>query len=1084
MHRYTEATPCPAPNPSFQNIDRYYASANRSSTYGNLGASYLQDDTTTALEYTTELQTHIRNAKPRRRPRELARKSTFNPSMDIFEDVALEEQHHQIAEISRRSRASIVSRDAGTKRSTILAHPAQKMPIAPSAVQEPQLVRPTRRRVSSILADREPLETEKPLRVQDDGLKKHDNKKLEIKKDPRRRTIYIPSEDTTIMTIHPGAPSHKHRGGRVKSPDFGLDLVTLSEEEPGSLVSALRQDKKTSRKSLAVPPKRGPLQQTSRPVQSVTFAEDVVGKGGGKENIPPGRSLIHDVKPVRKESRLRSGKEELKSHITKSSKVHSTSSKQHEPVQSSRVKTAGSRKRISSEISYAGSPSKSLKARADATAASAASRKLSTRRVSKLLPTNSSSPFQPTNSPPSALRRHKTDRPPSKLSVPYIVQKTSQQQEKYPVLSEDLSRPELYEDNWLSYQEIAITQLLNSLFRSASKDSNREQDPDELRKRLITLYHEPTMPLLHKRLQASLLYGALSIPKDLIAQTLRLKDDVGLRRKFLDLWVNTYDLTTLKAATETIIGRQIPVSSRLSGASTGSDGGERQVRAEKRAIEGFIDTFLIRNEDAVRVKTGIGSIANIARQSDLHGDDFGSQGWSWRRTVLRSLMLILLLDKAKISNILPGCLFQISSSQKSSTAVLHSLASMLLPSLGDITRPLGHLNYRVEYIQYPLQEYTYHISNLATDLRNGVLLTRLVELLLYPPSTLASRFEETFTITMPTGDILTSTFDLNQKESWALSQHLKFPSIGRAQKLYNVQIALSALEGVKGLPNRAISDVTSDDIVDGHREKTLRLLWALVCKWGLGPLVDWAEVEKETARFRQIWYGKYTFDTANSDLYSDDEDDTAELDGLERYTHLLHAWARSIARLGSLRVANLTTAFADGKVLEAIVDAYLPYCPTTNGSNSSSRACPKLSLTAKLRSAGCSAAFTTLFSSAPALPSRDFTISTLAFLASRLIPTARTARAAAIIQAFWRVRMARRNASHRVALMRIAAHCALVARTRERVVGAAVVLQRAWKGVLKARRESLWRGAVVRRVAREWGLGGVRVRERRIRGGW
>jgi abnormal spindle-like microcephaly-associated protein len=243
-----------------------------------------------------------------------------------------------------------------------------------------------------------------------------------------------------------------------------------------------------------------------------------------------------------------------------------------------------------------------------------------------------------------------------------------------------------------------------------------------------------------------------------------------------------------------------------------------------------------------------------------------------------------------------------------------------------------------------------------------------------------------------------------------------------------------------------------------------------------------------------MWYEKHTFGTASSELYSDNEDDTVELEGLERYTHLLHAWARSIARLRGLRVANLTTAFADGKALEAIVDAYLPHSPTISSSSSSSRASCKLSLAAKLHSAGCSAAFTNLFSSTPALPSRDFTISTLAFLASRLLPAARAARAAATIQAFWRVCLARRTVSRRVALMRVAAHCALIVRTRERLVRAAVVLQRAWKGVLEARRErlerdvvnfqSLWRGAVVRRTVRGWGVGRGKVRERRARGGW
>ncbi|OCK78624.1 hypothetical protein K432DRAFT_383725 [Lepidopterella palustris CBS 459.81] len=1089
MRRYTEATtPCPAPNPSFQNIDRYYQNAHRPSTYANSTASYLQDDTTTTtLEYTTEIQTRIRNTKPRRRLKESGRNSTFNPAMDIFEDVALEEQA-QLAEVGKRSRASVLPQDGGARRSTILAHPAQKLPIVAPAIQGP-LTRPTRRRVSSILADRQVAEPH----IQDDCKEKRKRKEPEIRKDPRRRTIYVPSDDTTIMTIHPGAPTHRYRGGRAKSPDFGLDLVTLSEEEPDNLIPALRQDKKGTRKSLAVPPKRGPLQHTSRPVQSVSFAEDIIGRGGGKENIPPGTSLIEDAKSTKRDIQFHFGTDDSKTHAKKSSKVHFTASKAFETVETSRVKGVhGSRKRPSSELSFSGSPLKSLKAKADTTANSTRARKAAVRRVSKEPPTQSSSPFQPANSPPNALRRHRIERPPTKLSVPIVAQKPEPQLEKYPVLSEDLARPELYEDHWLSYQEVAITQLLNVLFDSINKDFNHDQNPENLRKSLISLYHEPAIPILHKRLQASLMYGALSIPKDILAHSLRLKDDIGLRRKFLNLWVDTYDLTLLKAAAETVVGRQIPVSSRLSGGSTNSDGGERQTRAEKRAIEGFLDTFLIRNEDAVRIKAGIGSIASIARGSEHHGDDFGSQGWSWRRTVLRSLMLVLLLDKAKNKDLIPGCLFQIPSSHKNSAAVLHSLAAILLPSLGDITRPLGHLNYRVEHVQYRLQEYTYHISNLATDLRNGVLLTRLVELLLYPPSTLASHNDEAVTITMPTGEFLTSTFDLNQKETWVLSQHLKFPSDGRAQKLYNVQIALSALEGVKGIPSRAILDINAEDIVDGHREKTLGLLWALVGKWGLSTLVNWTEVGKEIARFREMWYEQQSAE--NSDLCSD-EDDAAGLEGLELHTHLLLSWSRSIARLCGVRVSNLTTSFADGKVLEMIVDAYLPYCPTIPSASSTSS---KPSLAAKLRATGCSASFISLFTpgSAPSIPSRDFTLLTLSFLASRLLPASLAHRAAMTIQRAYRLRLLRRRASRRVILMRLAKDCATVARTREQVVGAATVLQRAWRELLQRRSERLTRnitafqamarGWAVRRLMRgiNGGKLGGKGRERRIRGGW
>ncbi|KAF2177413.1 hypothetical protein K469DRAFT_720774 [Zopfia rhizophila CBS 207.26] len=1089
MRRFTDGTPCPAPNLSFPS-SRYHEYGRRSSIYA---PSYMQDDTTTTnLEYTTELQTQIRNAKPRR-PRRDARKPTFNPAIDIFEDVAQEEeqqqqQQRQLADIKRRSRASIMPQDGGEKKSTILAHPAQKVPIAAPPVQEPQLARPHRRRVSQILVDRQMAEMNTTVQLQEHVLENKELKKQGPKKDPRRRTIYVPSDDTTIMTIHPGQPTHKPRNPRQKSPDLGLELVTLSEEEPENLPPVLKKEMKAPRKSLAMPPKRGPLQQTARPLQSVSFAEDVFGKGGGKENIPPGMEL-DEGKCSRRHGQFHFGKEEAKKPATKSARVHFSTSKTTQVAGHTKTQSESSQKRLRSQLSYDGSPAKSIKAKADGTASSMARKTVTKTRLTKSGSAPlSSSPFHTEKSPPTALRRHRQEKAPSKLSYLHVVGKPQEQQEKYPVLSEDLARPELYEDHWLTYQEVAITQLLNSLFDSASKEPNCEQSLEDLRKKLLAIYHEPAIPLLHKRLQASLLYGALSIPKDLLAQTLRLKDDVGLRKKFLTLWTGTYDLLSLRAAVETIVGRQIPVSLRLSSGSTSSDDGSRQFRAQRRAIEQFLDAFLIRNEDAVRVKNGVGSIASIAR-GDHHGDDFGSQGWAWRRTVLRSLMLVFLLDKAKTADVLSGCLFQPSSPHKSSVEVLHFLANMLLPSLGDITRPLGHLNYKVEHVQYPLQEYTYHIDNIAIDLRNGVILTRLVELLLYPPSTLIAAHEGTVTIAMPSGELLTSTFDFDQKESWVLSQHLKFPSIGRAQKLYNVQIALASLSCVRGLPTQAIGGVKAEDIVDGHREKTLSLLWSLVGKCGLGTLVDWPQLVKEIDRFRECWYqSRDNYEDRNLD--SDDDELTSELDGLAYHKRLLLSWSRCIARAKGLRVSNFTTSFSDGRVLEAIVDTYLPSTPSDSGS--------RLSLATKLKATGCSNSFIALFAErkTSTIPSRDFTILSLSFLASRLLPLSRAHRAATTIQRAYRLRLARQTAHKRVILMRLAADCAVVVKTRETLVNAAVVLQRRWKAILEARREqlrndvelfqALARGWAIRRWVRRvtGGRIGGKEKVRRVRGGW
>jgi abnormal spindle-like microcephaly-associated protein len=1100
MRRYPEATPCPAPHMphlSFQS-NQYNDYGRQSNVYA---PSYSTGDNTTAnLDYTTELkfQSSLRSAKPRRPMRGARKPAAFNPSLDIFEDVAQEEEQQQqhAVEIKRKSRTSIMSKGVAPSRSTILAHPAQK--ISALAVQEPLLHKPHRRRVSQMPIDRHVPEANATVQLQEDVLEKQEQKRPGPKKDPRRRTIFVPSDDTTMITIHPGQPTQRSRSTREQSPDLGLDLVCLSETED-SLVSALKKEKNPIRKSTALP-KRGALQQSTRPLQTASLSSDVCGKGGGKENVPPGTRSIRE-KRSGTNIVLNFAKDETKKLAPKLPRVHFNASKTESvsSTRSTRTKGDGTQKRLRPQQSHEGSPAKSMKAKADSTASTARSSTLKETiktmktRMAKDQGLLSSSPFHTDRSPPNALRRRKVAPASATITMLHIVgkPKQQQQQEKYPVLTEDLRRSEMYEDNWLTYQEVAITQLLNSMFDSAGRDPNSELSPDELRKKMLAIYHEPSMPLLHKRLQASLLCGALSIPKDLLASTLRLKDDVGLRKKFLNLWVKTYDLTSLRAAAETIVGRKISVPCRLSSGSTSSDDGSRQFRSERRAIEAFLDAFLIRNEDAVRVKTGAGSIAAIARGE--HSDDFGSQAWSWRRTTLRSLMLVLLLDKAKTQDILPGCLFQTPSPHKTSTEVLHFLSNILIPSLGDITRPLGHLSYKVEQAQYPLQEYIYHIDNIAIDLRDGVHLTRLVELMLYPPSTLVAQREETVTITMPGGEVLTSTFDFDQKESWVLSQHLKFPSIGRAQKLYNVQIALAALTVVRGLPAQAVQEIRAEDIVDGHREKTLSLLWSLVGKCGLATLVDWKQIVKEIELFRDQWYSSRD-GYAGRDLDSDNDEETTELEGLEYHKRLLLAWARSIARLQGLHVTNLTTSFSNPRVLETIVDTYLP----SSLLNSATMTGNKLTLSMKLKATGCSTSFIQLFTpqSAKTIPSKDFTLLALSFLASRLLPLSRSYRAASVLQRAYRHRLSRIELSRRVALMKMAADCANVVTKRNRLVGAAVCVQKRWKAILEKRRrelerdvmafQALARGWAIRRWARRvtGGRVGGKEKVRRIRGGW
>ena len=163
-------------------------------------------------------------------------------------------------------------------------------------------------------------------------------------------------------------------------------------------------------------------------------------------------------------------------------------------------------------------------------------------------------------------------------------------------------------------------------------------------------------------------------------------------------------------------------------------------------------------------------------------------------------------------------LFQPVSKFKSSQAFLAELGALLLPAVGSIDRSLACLDYRVDYEQHALTGYDYRIGNIATDLRDGVRLAHFVEMLLvsaqrHTPHE-ASENSAVHQVFTPTSDR-------------PLSKHLKLPCVGRAQKIYNVQITLDALQSISRLV--AVCDkVKAEDIVDGHRERSMFLLWALV----------------------------------------------------------------------------------------------------------------------------------------------------------------------------------------------------------------------------------------------------------------
>ncbi|CAN0461362.1 unnamed protein product, partial [Ectocarpus sp. 8 AP-2014] len=160
------------------------------------------------------------------------------------------------------------------------------------------------------------------------------------------------------------------------------------------------------------------------------------------------------------------------------------------------------------------------------------------------------------------------------------------------------------------------------------------------------------------------------------------------------------------------------------------------------------------------------------------------------------------------------CLFRKTAEVKSSVGML-KVFCQFLHGEGDFVRHLKKMGYVVGHVQSYVDEFDFRVSNLAVDLRDGVRLTRLMEVV--------------------TGE-------------WGLAIDLRVPAVSRLRKISNTKRALERLEADAGPitlgSNSSVSGgggggaVTPKDIVDGDRHATLRLLWFIITRYSLSALLD------------------------------------------------------------------------------------------------------------------------------------------------------------------------------------------------------------------------------------------------------
>ena len=318
-----------------------------------------------------------------------------------------------------------------------------------------------------------------------------------------------------------------------------------------------------------------------------------------------------------------------------------------------------------------------------------------------------------------------------------------------------------------------------------------------LAQKLAVLRQESSLVQIHQKLKASLRFGALALPKggpgDLIAA--RLQNDIAIRHQFMELWTNTYVDTVLCAALRAVIKHDSME--------------EYNPRSSESDLHILIVNCLLENRDMVPKEL-------MERES--------LAAWTWQRTMRRALITILLLDQARQLEIVKMPIFKHNSHIKSSSAVIKELINIVQPCWTYHSRTLTHIGYRLNHSQRPLAGFDYTVRNLAIDFRDGIRLSRLIEIILSE-----QMYESDSQVGEPPNQMKKlAIYQLSSaKSSKTLSDKLRYPSVSKTAELHNVQIAFNAMSEVKDTA-LFTTVISAKHIVEGHREKTLTLLWSLL----------------------------------------------------------------------------------------------------------------------------------------------------------------------------------------------------------------------------------------------------------------
>ncbi|KAI8771163.1 abnormal spindle microcephaly-associated protein [Biomphalaria glabrata] len=345
--------------------------------------------------------------------------------------------------------------------------------------------------------------------------------------------------------------------------------------------------------------------------------------------------------------------------------------------------------------------------------------------------------------------------------------------------------------------------------------------------------------------------------------------DLGVKQRLLDLLLQ-YSPLWLRIGLETIFGEVLMLQSNQ----------------DVVGLSRFIIMRLLASPDIA---------SEFAHPTVPHLYKEGFAAALARHTIKKFLLLVYFLDQAKTSRLIDHdpCLFCKDAEVKSSKEILIQFSREVLSGEGDLTRHLAYLGYIVNHVQKPIDEFDFAVKNLSSDLRDGLRLSRVLELL------------------------------ADNKE---IMKKVRTPAISRLQKIHNMEAFFKAMNERKF--DLTSLQVSPRDVVDGHREKTLLLLWHLIMHFQSSIHVNMEHLKEEihllikSLRLKLAMQKIGAIATEECLARRDSGETKLVLDN--EGMKLIFQWCRLVCLHYGVKVENFTVSFSDGRALCCLIHHYHP----------------------------------------------------------------------------------------------------------------------------------------------------------------